>query len=175
MTETAEHACRVVINAPIEKVWNVLTTQNKILPHFFGSVMHTSNGLQAGSMMHMRSPDGKYTAVIGEILECDPPHRFSHTFRFTNLNDPECKVTFDLKEVEGGVELTLLSEQLPVGTKTAKQMIQGSAFITDVLKSVCETGRPSMGKRVLLRIIGMMAFMTPKACRAENWPLGTSA
>ena len=175
MTDATQHACRVVINAPMQKVWDVLTTQQQILPHFFGSVMHTSDGLQAGSMMHMRSPDGRYTAVIGEILEFTPPHRFSHTFRFTNYEDPECKVTFDLKEVEGGVELTLLSEELPVGSRTAKQMIQGSAFITDVLKSVCETGRPSFGKRVLLRIIGMMSFMTPKVCRAENWPLGTKA
>ncbi len=135
--------------------------------------MHTSSGLQAGSVMHMRSPDGKYTAVIGEILECEPPHRFSHTFRFTHLNDPECKVTFELKEIDGGVELTLLSEQLPAGSKTAKSMIQGSAFITDVLKSVCETGRPSFSKRFLLKVIGWTSFMSPKACRAENWPMTT--
>jgi uncharacterized protein YndB with AHSA1/START domain len=173
MTDATQHACRVVIRAPIQKVWDVLTTQNEILPHFFGSVMHTSDGLRAGSVIHMRTPDGKYTGVIGEILECDPPHRFSHTFRFTQYNDPECKVTFELKEIEGGVELTLLSEQLPVGSKTAKSMIQGSAFITDVLKSVCETGRPSFGKRLLLRVIRMTAFLSPKACRSERWPMAS--
>jgi uncharacterized protein YndB with AHSA1/START domain len=171
MTEVTQHSCRVVIRAPIQHVWDVLTTQNEVLPHFFGSVMHTSQGLKAGSKMHMRTPDGKYTAVVGEILECDPPHRFSHTLRFTHLNDPECKVTFDLKEIEGGVELTLLSEQLPVGTKTTKSMIQGSRFITDIVKSVSETGRPSFGKRMILRMIRMTTFMSPKACRTEHWPL----
>lgn len=171
MTGVTQHASRVVIRAPIQKVWDVLTTQGQVLPHFFGSVMHTSNGLQPGSQIRMRSPDSKYTAVVGEILVCEPPHRFSHTFRFTNLTDPECRVTYELKEVEGGVELTLLSEQIPAGTKTAKQMIQGGPFITDVVKSVCETGRPSFGKRMILGIIRMTSFMSPKACLSENWPL----
>lgn len=170
-TEVTEHVSRVVIRAPIQKVWDLLTTEGEVLPHFFGSVMHTSDGLKPGSQLRMRTPDSRYTGVVGEILECSPPHRFSHTFRFTNLDDPECRVTYELKEVEGGVELTLLSEQIPVGTKTAKQMMQGGPFITDVVRSISETGRPSFSKRLILRMIRMMSFATPAACRTENWPL----
>ena len=118
MTETTKQVFRIIIEADIQEVWDTITRQGEPLPHFFGSVMHTS-GMQPGASIRMRTPDGKYTAVAGEILECDPPHRFSHTFRFTQFDDPPCKVTYELKEVEGGVEFTLISEEVPVDTKTA--------------------------------------------------------
>lgn len=170
MSQAAQHVCRVVIKAGIQQVWDALTKEGEVLPHFFGSVMHTT-GLKPGGQLRMRTPDGAYTGVVGEILECNPPHRFSHTFRFTNLDDAPCRVTYELREVEGGTEFTLISDQIPAGSKTEKQMAQGGPFITDVLKSVVETGRPSFGKRILLAIIGMMRFMTPAKCRSENWPL----
>ncbi len=87
------------------------------------------------------------------------------------LDDPPCKVTYELKEVEGGVEFTLTSSEIPAGTKTEKQMAQGGPFITSVLKSVVETGRPSFGKRMLLGIIKLTQPLSPAKCRSEHWPL----
>ncbi len=117
----------------------------------------------------MRTPNGKYTGVVGEILEVNPPYRFSHTFRFTNLNDPPCRVTYELKEVDGGTEFTLISDAVPVGTKTEKQMAQGGGFITNVLKSVVETGRPSFGYRLLLGIIRLLPSRPRASQNIGRW------
>ncbi|MBL8817986.1 MAG: SRPBCC domain-containing protein [Planctomyces sp.] len=171
MTELVQQVAKVIIKAPIQKVWDALTQEGVVLEHFFGSVMHTSGGIKPGSQLRMRTPNGKYTGVVGEILECDPPHRFSHTFRFTNFEDQPCRVTYELKEVDGGVEFTLISDRIPQGTKTEKQMAQGGPFICDVLKSVVETGRPSFGKRMILGIIRLTSPMSPAACRSEHWPM----
>lgn len=168
MTETRQLVNKVFIRATIQQVWDALTSEGKVLPHFFGSVMHTT-GLKLGAQLRMRTPNGKYTGVVGEILEFNPPYRFSHTFRFTNFNDPPCVVTYELREVDGGVEFTLISDAVPCGTKTEGQMAQGGGFITNVLKSVVETGKPSLGYRLLLILIGL--FPGPKASRSENWPL----
>lgn len=170
MTAVTQHVCKVFIKASIQDVWNALTKEGEVLPFFFGSVMHTT-GLKPGAQLRMRTPNGKYTGVVGEILECIPPCRFSHTFKFTNFDDPPCVVTYELKEVAGGVEFTLISDKVPVGTKTEKNMVQGSQFITDVLKTLVETGRPSFGKRVLLRIIRLMGPFSPARCCTEHWPL----
>lgn len=170
MSQLTQQVTRIIIKAPIQKVWDALTQEGVVLNHFFGSVMHTT-GLKPGAQLRMRTPDGKYTGVVGEILECDPPHRFSHTFRFTNFDDAPCRVTYELKEVEGGVEFTLISDAVPVGTKTEKQMAQGGPFICDVLKSVVETGRPSFGKRMILGIIRLTSPLSPARCRSEHWPL----
>ena len=171
MSEKAKQVSQVHINADVETVWKTLTKRGEVLPFFFGSVMHTTE-LAEGAPMHMRTPNGKYTGVVGKILEFDPPRKLSHTFRFTNYDDADCVVTYELKEsAEGGTEFTLTSSQIPVGTKTEKQMKQGGPFIANTLKGVVENGRPPFGARMILTMIRLTAPLTPKKCLADRWPL----
>lgn len=157
---------KVVINAPIQAVWDELTKREGLCAHFFNARID-SPALEKGNPMRMRS--GKYTSVVGEVLEWEPPFRYSHSFKFTNLDDPYCKVTYELKEVDGATEFTLINEGVPAGTKTAGYMEQGGEFITQTLKDVIETGKPSFKHRFILTMISMTAFMTPKKCLSENW------
>ncbi len=161
---------RVFIKGSIDAVWNEITRTDAPIAAFFNSQMHVGT-LSPGSRIAMRTPDGKYTGVVGEITEYDPPHRFAHTFKFTAYDDPECKVIYDLEEAEGGVQFTLTIEDLPVGTKTAKQMVQGGKMITSTLKSVIETGKPGFGTRMLFVVFKLMAPMTPGKCKSEHWPI----
>lgn len=168
--QTTTLVSRVVINAPIQHVWDTLTKTDEVLPFFFGSVLHTTS-LAPGAPVRMRSPNGKYTGVVGEVLEFDPPTRYSHTFKFTNYDDPVCKVTYDLKEIEGGTEFTLTSSEVPVNTKTAKQMKGGGEIITKCLKKLCETGKPTVLARFIMVMSSMFGFANPRISLSENWPL----
>ncbi len=170
MSKTTKLVSRIKINASIQDVWDTLTKDGEVLPFFFNSVLHTTT-LAPGAPMRMRSPDGKYTGVVGEVLEIDPPHRYVTTFKFTNFDDPPCKVIHELREVEGGVEYTLTSEEIPADTKTEKQMKQGGDFIVKTLKGVVETGKPPLMSRFILTMISLFAWTTPKKCLSENWPL----
>ena len=165
------HKFEVVIAAPIDDVWAEITKTDEPIPAFFNSQMHVA-ALRAGARLAMRTPDGKYTGVVGEVVECTPPTRFAHTFRFTNFDDPECTVVYDLESLPAGdTKFTLTIRELPEGTKTAKQMVQGGTMIVNTLKSVMETGRPSFGTRILFTLFKVLAPMTPKRCRSENWPV----
>lgn len=161
---------RVVIDGSIEDVWREITRTDAPIAAFFNSRMDCPR-LSAGSKLAMRTPDGKYTGVVGEILEVVPLRRFAHTFRFTNFDDPWCTVIYDLEEVEGGVQFTLTIEDLPTGTKTAKQMVQGGTMIVNTLKSVIENGRPSFGVRMLFVLFKLMAPLSPKKSLSKNWPV----
>jgi hypothetical protein len=161
---------RVVINGSLEEVWNEITRRDAPIPAFFNSQLHAET-LTAGSPMAMRTGSGKYTSVVGKIIEFKPMTRFSHTFKFTNYDDPECIVIYDLLPVQNGVQFTLTIEDLPEGTKTAKQMITGSKMIVNTLKAVIETGRPTFGIRLLYRLFKVLEPISPKACKSENWPL----
>jgi uncharacterized protein YndB with AHSA1/START domain len=161
---------RVVIRAPIHKVWAELTRTDAVLPFFFNAVCKTTK-LGVKAPVRMRSKDGKYTSVVGEVLEFEPPYRYSHTFQFTNFDDPPCIVRYVLKEVDGGTEFTLINENVPAGTKTEKYMTQGGTFITEDLKAIVETGKPTAGGRFALFMMGLFAPFTPKKCQSENWPL----
>jgi uncharacterized protein YndB with AHSA1/START domain len=168
--ETTTQVSRVTIDAPIQTVWDALTKEGEVLPFFFGTVLHTTT-LAPGSPIRMRTPNGKYTGVVGDVLELDPPNKYSTTFKFTNYDDAVCKVTHELKQVGNQTEYTMTSEYVPVDTKTAKSMKQGGTFIVNELKRHVETGKPSFMARFIMIMGKLFAFTSPKASLTKNWPL----
>lgn len=171
MTETSKSFFKITIDAPIDRVWAELTRTDIVLPFFFNSRCDTP-GLAVGSPFRMRSgKNEQYTGVVGEVLEFEPPTRYSHTFKFTNLDDPPCKVTYILKDLGDKTEFTLINEDVPAGTKTEKYMVQGASFIAGTLKDVVENGKPSFGRRAMLFMMGLTAPFTPKRSYSDKWPL----
>ncbi len=168
--KTTKQIQRVVIQAPIEKVWECLTKTDVVLPFFFCNVMKTTR-LAVGAPVRMRSPNDRATGVVGEVIEFDPPHCFAHTFKFTNYDDPVCVVRYELKSIEGGTEFTLISENVPVGTKTEKQMASGGKMIVDGLRVYVETGRPAFLARIIGLVNWLSAPFTPKRCLTSEWPM----
>lgn len=169
MSKTMEIVSKVFIKGSIQDVWREITKTDEQQACMFNMRLHTE-GLAPGAQVRMRTANGKYTGVVGEVLEFDPPHRYSHTFKFTNYDDPPCTVTYELEEVEGGVNFTLRSTNVPLGTKTEKQMRGGGDFIVSTLKAVVETGRAPIGKRILFGVFKLMEPFSPASTRTENWP-----
>jgi uncharacterized protein YndB with AHSA1/START domain len=162
---------KVTINGPIDAVWREITRTDIAQKCMFNMKLHTT-GLRPGAPVRMRTISGKYTGVVGEVLEFDPPRKYSHTFKFTNYDDPPCTVTYELRELSPGVtEFTLLLTDVPAGTKTAKQMKQGGTMIVNTLKRIVETGKPSFGVRSLYVLFKVLEPLNPKRARSENWPL----
>lgn len=168
MPNTIRSVSTVTINGTLEAVWREITKTNEVQGSMFNMQLHTT-GLKPGAKIFMRSPDGKYTGVVGEVIDFDPPHRYSHTFQFTSMDDPPCKVIYELKEIGGAVEFSLIIADLVEGTKSAKQMVSGAKMITKTLKSIVETGKPTFGVRMLYTMFKLMAPLTPKRCRSEHW------
>ncbi|MEM8489809.1 MAG: SRPBCC domain-containing protein [Pseudomonadota bacterium] len=162
---------KVVIDAPIETVWNILVKTDEVLPFFFGSICETEKGLTPGSRIRMISPNKSNVAVVGEVLEFSPPHRYSHTLKFTQYDDPFCVVSYELNEVDGRVEFSLIQDQIPVGTKTEKSMSEGAEIICGTLKKLAETGKPGAMARMIMLMGPILGLLSPRQTRAENWPL----
>ncbi|MFO0829608.1 MAG: SRPBCC domain-containing protein [Phycisphaerales bacterium] len=160
---------RTVIRGSIEAVWSEITRTDEPMPCFFNMRMHV-DGQRVGSRLRMRTPNGKYTGVVGDILVWEPPHRFSHTFRFTQYDDAPCRVTYELREHPEGVEFTLMLDDLPAGTKTAKQMTQGAALIVATLKATVEGTTIPFMMRFIHVVSKLTQPLTPKRCASSNWP-----
>ena len=165
---------RIVIQADIERVWRELTKTDEAQGAVFNAWLHTT-GLAPGGGIQMRTGSGKHVLVVGEVLEVDPPHRFVHSHRFTQYDDPVCHVAYELKPVAAGVEVTLRIRGMPVGTPTARSMQQGGDMILRSLKAIAETGQPPLRIRLMYRAFDLMEFVLPKRTRSEHWPLETKS
>jgi uncharacterized protein YndB with AHSA1/START domain len=166
----ADAVFRIVIQADIQRIWRELTKTDSAQGAVFNAWLHTT-GLLPGARMQMRTGSGRHVLVVGEILEFDPPHRFVHTHRFTQHDDPVCTVAYELKPVAAGVEVTLRVIGLAAGTPTAKSMGSGGTMILKCLKSIAETGRPPLGARAMYLAFGVLEFVLPARTRSEHWPL----
>lgn len=170
MAEKGKAVFRIVIDGKQQAIFDELTRTDRPLGAIFNSRMHTT-GMRPGARMQMRTVSGDHVIVDGEIIEYDPPHRFSHWHTFTQHGDPACKVTYTLKPVTGGIEVTLTVDDMPLGTKTSEGMEKGGMFILNNLKAIVENGRPQFGARMMYAMFGLLEFVLPKKTRTEHWPL----
>lgn len=170
MADKGRAVFRIVIDGTQQAIFQELTRTDRPLGAIFNAQMHATR-LAPGGRMQMRTASGEHTIVDGEVLEYSPPYRFAHTHRFTQHSDPACQVTYELKPVAGGVEVTLTVDDLPIGTKSANEMQRGGMFILNNLKSIVETGRPPLATRLMYGAFGAMEFVLPARTRSEKWPL----
>jgi uncharacterized protein YndB with AHSA1/START domain len=170
-TRTEDAVFRIFIKADIQRVWRELTKQGEAQGAVFNAWLHSTGALGAGMPMQMRTGTGRHVIVDGRVEVFEPPHRFVHTHRFTQFDDPVCRVSYELRPVGDGVEVTLKVSGMPSGTRTAKSMAGGGKSILASLKAICETGRPALGTRLMYWMFDHMEFMLPARTKSEHWPL----
>jgi len=168
---TEDAVFRIFIKADIQRVWRELTKTGEAQGAVFNAWLHSTGALRAGVPMQMRTGTGKHVIVDGSVEVFEPPFRFVHTHRFTQFDDPVCRVSYELKPVGEGVEVTLRVLGMPSGTKTARSMASGGTGILATLKAICETGRPAFGTRLMYWMFDHMEFVLPARTKSEHWPL----
>ena len=161
---------KVLIEAPIERVWSELVKETSPRPFFWNGSWDTPN-FASGEPYRISANGGKMTPVIGRIVEMEPPNKLVTSFRLTNLPDAPSTVTYLLKEKDGGTEFSLVTENIVAGSKSEMSMASGAEFIVKNFKAFMETGKVSFGAQMMLAMYGLMAPIAPKSMHADNWPL----
>jgi uncharacterized protein YndB with AHSA1/START domain len=149
------------------KVWQALTSAEFSRKYFFGNSVEVD--LRVGGAFIVRTPDGALH-ISGEVIECDPPRRFTFTF---NVNWPalieklgSTLVTYEIEPVGEVVKLTLIqSHDRPLSDDILSGGRQGWPAILSGLKSVLETGHAPVIKmgppRQMLAALKAMGIETP--------------
>lgn len=174
MAETETAVFSIHINATKDAVWRELTRTDRPQEAMWHTVLHTT-GLEPGASYQMRTPNGRYVNVVGEILECDPPNRLKQTMHFVRYEDPPATVTYDIADApQGGVEFTVTVDDLPTDTKTGNSWKGGGGgeFVCKTVKQIVESGQASFSTRAMYRVAdGLGRLMTPERTSVKHWPL----
>lgn len=155
----------ITIKAPLAEVWGEITRLRGIQKPMFNTVLEAT--FEPGGRMLYRSEDGKRVFIIGEVMECEPPHRLVHTFRFTTADEDPTLVTWDLSETSEGVRVTVVHSRFSDQAVTHKSVLTSWPTILANYKAVLERGSVPLGTRVKHRLMQAFAFMMPAATRTE--------
>ena len=107
----------IIINAPVEEVWDALTRPELIRRWFFGVDTRTT-WMEGTPITHRGEYKGKPYEDRGEILKFDPPKilSYSHWNAMSGLPDDKENyqhVTYSLVSKGRNTQLTLTEENLP--------------------------------------------------------------
>ncbi|NNE70744.1 MAG: helix-turn-helix domain-containing protein [Rhodothermales bacterium] len=133
-----QHRYEVFIRASAEAVWQAITDPDFTQQFYYGT--RVESDFQAGSDIVYRYADGtERTAITGEILEIEAPHRLVHSFDFGN-GDAASRVVYELQDLGGVCKLTLTHDGFESETKTFQSVQSGWNPILSGLKTLLETG-----------------------------------
>jgi len=136
-----DYAYVAIIAASPEKVWQGLTTAE-----FTEQYWHTTrirSDFEAGSPVEFLL-DGE-VCVRGEVLLADRPNELSYTWHFSRnpetRDEAPSRVTFKLRAIPAGTELTVIHDQFEAGSKTLEMVTQGWPYVIAGLKTLLETDK----------------------------------
>jgi uncharacterized protein YndB with AHSA1/START domain/DNA-binding transcriptional ArsR family regulator len=139
------HVYSIHIRTTPEALWHAITDGAQTAHYYYGTAFRPAGGaLRVGTQYTYDYPDGS-PAADGEILEVDPPRRLAMTFHA--LWDPAIAAEAPLRQVweiepgdDGTCRLTVVTEGLVRGTKSAEEFEAGIVLIVSGLKTMLETG-----------------------------------
>ena len=132
----------ILIEAPIEKVWEALT-KGEHTRHFWAG-RSVQSDWKLGSRVEFRMDTDNSLQHSGTVLEVDPPKRLVMTFYVDSAKEPEpaSRVTYELSEFHGATRLTLIHDDFIAGGKTYDGVSQGWPAILSSMKTYLERGSP---------------------------------
>lgn len=130
-----------IIAAPPERVWEGLTNPEFTQQYWHGTRIRSS--FEAGAVVEFLQNDE--VACCGEILLSDPPRELSYTWLFPRnpetRDEAPSRVTFCLKTLHRGTELTVVHDRFEPGSKTLEMISEGWPYVIGGLKTLLETGQ----------------------------------
>ncbi len=126
----------IFIGKPAAEVWNALT-EKKTIDQYYMAPVHTLELKKGGKISYGKERE----LIIGTIEEIDAPKKLVHTFMFAGSDDPETRVTYEIKPVGDSMcSLTISHTGFRAEDQTFADITGGWPVIASSLKTLLETG-----------------------------------
>ena len=165
-TKLPDHVVSIHIGVPRQRVWDEITKTGRVQRALYNTVLETE--LRPGARLRYYSPDRKRVFIVGEVVEVDPPRKFSHTYMFTTRVEPKTLVTWELQEEKGGCRVTITHSGYTTAHKAPEKVKAGWTEILGILKHELETGDIPGKTKLMYTVMNWFLFMMPKTTRTEE-------
>lgn len=157
--------CEFTTTVPPGEVWEAFTRTGRPQPHWFDAVLEAE--LHPGGRWRFVTDDRRRLLAGGEILELEPPRRFTQTFLAADLDDPASRIAVELTQIADGTRVVLVHDGFPGRTTTYHRFRRAHPLALSALKSLLETGRLPVRARIYTAIF--KPGMKLATVRAEPW------
>ena len=96
------------------------------------------------------------------MVELTPGAALVHSFRFSDLSEPEQRVTFELSDSGGGTRVTVRHDGLELAPRHASRVAGGWPHILANLKRWMEVGKLSTLTRAQYALMAALFSLMPK-------------
>jgi uncharacterized protein YndB with AHSA1/START domain/DNA-binding transcriptional ArsR family regulator len=137
------HVYSIFIRTTPERLWKALTESEFTLQYYYASSVESD--WKPGSPYTYLI--GDQVAIVGTVLESDPPRRLVQSFdaRWDEdvAPDQPTRISWEIGATGPGVcKLTVIHDGFASRTATYEQVAGGMTYILSGLKTLLETGRP---------------------------------
>jgi uncharacterized protein YndB with AHSA1/START domain len=161
-----DHVVSIHIAVPVQRVWDEITKTGRVQKSLYNTVLDTE--LRPGAKLRYYSPNRKRVFIVGEVVDVQPPHRFSHTYQMLmNGVEPPTLVTWTLQEESGGTRVTITHSGYTNAHKAPHKVAAGWRQILGFLKTELETGDVPTSAKLMYGMMGAFMFMLPKTTKTE--------
>lgn len=126
----------IFIAKPAKDVWSALT-EEKTIDQYYMAPVHTLEMKKGGKISY----GGENELISGTIIEIDEPKTLVHTFKFAGSEDPETRVTYQIKPIGDAMcSLTISHTGFKAEDQSFADITGGWPVIASSLKTLLETG-----------------------------------
>jgi len=162
-----DHVVSTFIGVPVERVWAEITKTGRVQRSLYNTVLDTE--LKPGAKLRYYSPDRKRVFIVGEVVEVQPPRKFSHTYWFTMWKGGgPTLVTWELSPEGAGTRVTVTHSGWTEAHEAAQKTGAGWKEILGLLKQELETGTLPFRTRFMYRVMGWFMFAMPSTTTREH-------
>jgi uncharacterized protein YndB with AHSA1/START domain len=156
-----DQVAAIRIRAPIERVWREITKIGRVQKAVYNTILETS--LIPGEPLRYYNPGKSRVFVMGDIVECEPPTVFSHTYWFTTWRTGKpTLVTWRLAQDGDECIVTVTHSGWTKEHKEYGSTGKGWARILALLKALVEGGDVPARTHVAYALMGWFSFLLPE-------------
>ena len=127
----------ILIAKPAADVWSALT-EKKLVDQYYMVPLHTLELKKGGKISYGVDKE----VITGTITDFEAPKTLVHTFKFTNKENTETRVSYDIKPIGDAMcALTISHTGFEEKNQAFSDITGGWPIIASSLKTLLETGK----------------------------------